>query len=174
MRALKLLDHLFSYIEGLMISTLAILALISGVLQVVLRYVFNSGFHWNEPVFMALTIWAILFASSRAVRDHVHVRVEFFVEILPRPLAHFMGLLSYLSSLLLTSFYFYCGLNYVRFLNAMGIVDLVTGMPDSLAYSIVPIAMGMMALRYVLLIVELFRNPGSQHGDNPILTEAKV
>jgi len=147
-----------------MIATLAIVALGSGVMQVVLRYVFNTGYHWNEPIFITLTIWAMLFGSSRAVREHVHARVGVIADNLPDPFAHIAGFLSYLASLLLTSFYFYCGIKYVQFVNSMGIANMETGVPDALTYSIVPIAMGLMALRYILLIIELLTDPSARHG----------
>ena len=163
-KTLKHLDRFLSRIEGLMIATLAIIALGSGVMQVVLRYIFNTGFHWNEPIFITFTVWAMLFGSSRAVRDHVHARVEVIADNLPHPFAHIAGILSYLASLLLTSFYFYCGMAYVQFVNSMGIGGMETGIPDALTFSIVPIAMGMMALRYIILIIELIKDPLSRHG----------
>lgn len=160
---LKSLDSLVSRIEGVVIVTFTLFALFSGVMQVVLRYVFNTGYHWNEPLFVTLTVWAVFFGSSRAVRDHVHVRVEVIADNLPRPLAQIAGFLSYFLSLSLTLFYFYCGMKYVQFVNSMDIASMETGIPEALTYSIVPIAMGLMAIRYIILMIDAWRDPESMH-----------
>jgi len=165
MRYLALLDKALAYVETGVIVLLSSVALGLGVMQVVLRYVFNTGFPWTEAVFVTLTIWAMFFGGSRAVRDGVHVRVDVLAVVLPRAVGRFLDLLGMLASLALTTFFFYCGLQYTQFVNQMGIRDIQTHVPDAVTYAIVPIAMGAFALRYVILIVEWVRNPdaGTRH-----------
>ena len=159
MRYLALLDKALAYVETGVIVLLSTVALGLGVMQVVLRYVFNTGFPWNEAVFVTLTIWAMLFGGSRAVRDGVHVRVDILAVILPRAGARILDLIGMLASLALTSFFFYCGIQYTRFVHQMGIRDIETNIPDAVTYGIVPVAMAAFAIRYVILIVEWVRNP---------------
>ena len=159
MRYLALLDKALAYVETGVIVLLSGVALGLGVMQVVLRYVFNTGFPWTEAVFVTLTIWAMFFGGSRAVRDGVHVRVDVLAVVLPRAVGRFLDLLGMLASLALTTFFFYCGLQYTQFVHQMGIRDIQTNVPDAVTYAIVPIAMGAFALRYVILIVEWVRNP---------------
>lgn len=159
MRYLALLDKALAYVETGVIVLLSTVALGLGVMQVVLRYVFNTGFPWNEAVFVTLTIWAMLFGGSRAVRDGVHVRVDVLAVILPRAGARILDLIGMLASLALTSFFFYCGIQYTRFVHQMGIRDIETNIPDAVTYGIVPVAMAAFAIRYVILIVEWVRNP---------------
>ena len=66
---------------------------------------------------------------------------------------------SVLASLALTSFFFYCGLQYTQFVHQMGIRDIETNVPDAVTYAIVPVTMAAFAIRYVILIVEWVRNP---------------
>jgi len=172
MRYLALLDKALAYVETGVIVLLSTVALGLGVMQVVLRYVFNTGFPWNEAVFVTLTIWAMLFGGSRAVRDGVHVRVDVLAVILPRAGARILDLIGMLASLALTSFFFYCGIQYTRFVHQMGIRDIETSIPDAVTYGIVPVAMAAFAIRYVILIVEWVRNPDAgtlhdpaQHGE---------
>lgn len=165
MRYLALLDKALAYVETAVIVLLSGVALGLGVMQVVLRYVFNTGFPWTEAVFVTLTIWAMFFGGSRAVRDGVHVRVDVLAVVLPRAVGRFLDLLGMLASLALTTFFFYCGLQYTQFVHQMGIRDIQTNVPDAVTYAIVPIAMGAFALRYAILIVEWVRNPdaGTPH-----------
>lgn len=159
MKALAFLDRALAYIETGVIVLLSTTALGLGVMQVVLRYVFNTGFPWNEAIFVTLTIWAMFFGGSRAVRDNVHVRVDVLAMVLPRAGARILDLIGMLASLGLTSFFFYCGLQYTRFVHQMDIRDIETNVPDAITYGIVPVAMAAFAIRYVILIVEWVRNP---------------
>jgi len=162
MRYLALLDKALAYVETGVIVLLSSVALVLGVMQVVLRYVFNTGFPWTEAVFVTLTIWAMFFGGSRAVRDGVHVRVDVLAMVLPRAVGRFLDLLGMLASLALTSFFFYCGLQYTQFVHQMGIRDIETNVPDAVTYAIVPITMAAFAIRYVILVVDWVRNPDAR------------
>ncbi|MDH3287992.1 MAG: TRAP transporter small permease [Betaproteobacteria bacterium] len=159
MKHLALFDKALAYVETSVIVLLSSVALGLGVMQVVLRYVFNTGFPWNEAIFVTLTIWAMLFGGSRAVRDGVHVRVDVLALILPRAGARILDLIGMLASLALTTFFFYCGLQYTRFVYQMGIRDIETNVPDAVTYGIVPVAMAAFAIRYVILIIRWVRDP---------------
>jgi len=159
MKLLALLDRMLATMETGVIVLFSSAALGLGVMQVVLRYVFNTGFSWTEAGFVSLTIWAMLFGGSRAVRDGVHVRVDVLAMHLPRTYARLLELIGMLTSLSLCAFFFYGGLQYVRFVHQLGIADIETGMSDAVTYAIVPIAMAAFVLRYVLLIVEWWRSP---------------
>ncbi|MDH5534509.1 MAG: hypothetical protein OEZ08_02915, partial [Betaproteobacteria bacterium] len=67
MKLLASADRTLAHIETGVIVLLSSTALGLGVMQVVLRYVFNTGFPWTEALFVNLTIWAMLFGGSRAV-----------------------------------------------------------------------------------------------------------
>ena len=168
MKALAFLDRALAYVETGVIVLLSTIALGLGVMQVVLRYVFNTGFPWTEAAFVTLTIWAMLFGGSRAVRDGVHVRVDALALVLPRAGARLLDLIGMLASLALTSFFFYCGLQYTQFVHQMGIRDIETNVPDAVTYAIVPIAMAAFAIRYVILIVEWVRNPDAGTLHDPV------
>jgi len=161
MKLLASADRTLAHIETGVIVLLSSTALGLGVMQVVLRYVFNTGFPWTEALFVNLTIWAMLFGGSRAVRDGLHVRVDLLATLLPRAGVWVVELLSMLASLALCIFFFYCGLLYVQFVNQMGVRDLETHIPDAITYAIVPIAMAAFIIRYLILIVDWVRNPQS-------------
>ena len=168
MKLLAILDRTLARVETGVIVALSTAALGLGVMQVVLRYIFNTGFPWTEAVFVNLTIWAMLFGGSRAVRDGLHVRVDLLANLLPPRGVWLVELASMLASLALTVFFFYCGLKYVQFVHQIAVRDLETNIPDAVTYAIVPIAMAAFAARYVILIVDWVRNPrqpaAAQHG----------
>ena len=160
MTVLSRIDHGLALLESAIIVALCSVALVLGVLQVFLRYVVNTGFHWNEAVFVTLTIWAMLIGGSRAIRDGLHPRVEIIANILPERAVHFCNLIALLSAFALSALFMVCGFFYTRFVNSMGIADIDSGVPDAITYAIVPIAMFVFIIRYFIKIVHWFRDPG--------------
>lgn len=157
---LRRLDGLLDLIERSVVAVLCCVALILGVMQVVLRYLFNTGFHWNETVFVTLTLWAMLIGGSRAVREGLHARVEIIASILPERGVHVCNLLAMLAACALSALYFYCGYLYVQFVHSMDLRDIDTNVPEAVTYAIVPVAMGLFVVRYVIKLIDWFSDPG--------------
>src|SRR3546814_7247247 len=88
-----------------------------------MRYVFNTGFTWSEAIFVLLTIAAMLFGGSRAVRDDGHVRVDLLSPFMPPAVQTALRLLRYLAALALCGFFAWGGVQYVLFTRSMGIVS---------------------------------------------------
>lgn len=135
-----------------MIVALSLLALGLGVMQVVLRYVFNTGFEWNEALFVLTTITAMLAAGIRAVREDRHISVDIVHEWVPSRTAAILRRLAALSALALCLYLSWCGWQYVGFAKMMSTASPETGFKDWVVYSIMPTALGLFALRYVLRI----------------------
>lgn len=152
-RMLDKLDSALSGVETLAVAALSIAALMLGTAQVVLRYAFNTGFTWSEAIFVLLTVAAMLLAGSRAVRDDGHVRVDLLPQVLPRPARTALRLLRYAVSLALCGFLAWAGVKYVLFTRSMGIVSPASELPVWVTYLLVPLAMGLFALRYVMLLL---------------------
>lgn len=76
-RAFAWLDKNF---EPIIMAVLfyAMTALIT--LQVILRFVFNSGFAWAEEISRFLFVWLMYFSISYLTRNHGHIRITFLVE----------------------------------------------------------------------------------------------
>lgn len=154
-RILTTIDNVLAVVETVVIATLVIVALALGVTQVILRYVFNSGFSQSEALFVLATIAGMLFAGSRAVRDDKHVSVDLVPLLLPPGPRRMLHLIAHGVTLALTAYFAYCGLVYVQFVHSMDTVSPDTGLPDWLVYSLVPLTMGAFALRYIIRIYRL-------------------
>ena len=145
-------DRGLAAIETVFIATLAVIGIGLGTMQVVLRYVFNTGFEWNEAYFVLATVTAILMAGSRAVRDDMHVRVDVIKMIVPAATARVLDLIAHAASLALCAFYVWCGFLYVNFTRAMDTASPETGLKDWLVYSIMPSILVLFCIRYLLRI----------------------
>lgn len=157
---LKKIDHILYHFENVTVALFCIAALTLGVMQVVLRYVFNTGFHWNEAIFVTLTVWAILIGGSRAIRDRLHARVEIIASLVPERAVHACNLLSLILAFALSAVFLYCGLLYTKFVHSMGIADIDSGIPDAITYAIVPLAMALYVIRYSIKFIDWFKDPG--------------
>lgn len=49
-------------------------------LQVILRFVFSTGFSWGEEVARFIFVWLMYFSIAYATRNQRHIRMAFFVQ----------------------------------------------------------------------------------------------
>lgn len=150
---LDVLDKALSIIENVLIILLMLVALALGIVQVVMRYVFNSGIGGLEMYFILATSAAMLLAGSRAVRDDKHVRVELLSLMVSRRGQNVLQVVSNVLGLALTSFLFYACITYTEFAHMMETVSLETGLPDWQISLIATVTLGMFALRYVIRLI---------------------
>ncbi|MCA2012176.1 TRAP transporter small permease [Cereibacter sphaeroides] len=169
-RLARAIDRLLDWTEQLFIGALSLAALTLGTMQVVLRYVFNTGFEWNEAVFVLCTVSAMLMAGARGVRENAHVRVDVIHMLVGPMTSRMLDLFAYAASLTLCLFYFYCGYLFVGFAKMMDTASPDTGFKDWAVYSIMPVAMLLFSLRYLLKIraVLLGRETHDAHAGTPL------
>lgn len=164
---LKRIDKTMATIETLCIGILSVAALVIGVMQVVLRYVFNTGFEWNEAVFILLTIWAMLIAGSYGIKKGAHVSVDIVPQLVSPPVKRVLSFFAHLAALGLTGYYLYCGYLYVEFTKMMDTASPDTGIKDWVVHLIVPITMAAFCLRYLILLVSTARGIEDSSEDMP-------
>lgn len=76
------LNVILKVFEILLVCCIAVLTVVT-IAQVTMRYVFSSPFIWAEELCRYLMIWAIMLGSTIFVDGSRHVRVRFFVDLLP-------------------------------------------------------------------------------------------
>jgi TRAP-type C4-dicarboxylate transport system permease small subunit len=100
----------------------------------------------------------MLMAGVRAVREDRHIAVDILPSIVPDFVARKMNLAALLASLALCVFLSWCGWQYVGFAKMMDTASVETGVKDWITYSIMPTAMALFALRYILRIIIGIKN----------------
>ncbi len=80
-----------------------LLEIIVIVMQVVLRFIFNSPTKWSEEAAMISLVWFGMLAVAIGVRRHTHISIMFFRDLLP-PFGGWM--LDILAQLLILTFAF--------------------------------------------------------------------
>ena len=150
---LNAIDTLFSWIENVMIIALMAVATVLGLLQVVLRYIFNTGIAGLETWFILATTAAMLLAGTRAVRDDKHVRVELLSLMASERMRALLQIASNLLGFALCAFLFYACYSYTLFTRMMETVSLETGLPDWQISLIATTTLGMFAIRYLIRLI---------------------
>jgi C4-dicarboxylate transporter, DctQ subunit len=148
-------DHLLGLVEdGLMAGLLAAAACL-GLLQIILRYFFATGFDWVESFLIMFVVYAALIGASVAVRRGLHVRLDVLVDKLsPRPrwavtLGTEMLCLAYTLAL------WWFALQFVIQVRKFGIINIESDLPQWVHSLAGPVGMGLMSLRYLQAIWRL-------------------
>ncbi len=114
---MKILDHLEEWIIGLMLAAMTGLTF----LQVVMRYVFNSGFSWALELTTVFFAFMIFVGISYGVRVGSHIGVDALVKMLGHNARRVVSIIAVLLSLLYVGFVLTGATTYVLKMKEAGI-----------------------------------------------------
>lgn len=114
---MKILDHLEEWIIGLMLAAMTALTF----LQVVMRYVFNSGFSWALELTTVFFAFMIFVGISYGVRVGSHIGVDALVKMMPHKTRRKVSILAVLLSLLYVGLVLTGASTYVLKMKEVGI-----------------------------------------------------
>ncbi len=144
------MDRALYRVESILIVAFMACGLTLGVLQVVLRYGFNTGIHWAETVFVMVTAAGMMIAGSRAVRSDSHVRMEILFELVSPEWRRRLDIGGIVISLTLCAYYAVCGWLYVVFMRMIQSISPSTGLPEWIYFTLVPVTFALFSLRYLI------------------------
>ncbi len=136
--------------EGV-ISLLLVVTTLLVFVEVVLRYVFNTGVSWIQETTLLLAGWMVLFGMSYGVKVGSHIGVDAFVRLLKPGARRIVTLLAIALCLL------YCGLfisgawTYISKLYKIGIEMQDIPLPKWAAFSVLLLGFVMLVVRFAEL-----------------------
>ncbi len=136
--------------EGLIAVFLGVMTLLTFV-QVVLRYVFNSGFIWSLEATTYAFTWMVLLGMSYGVRTGSHIAVDLVARALPPGPRKIMGLLAVALCLVYAGLMAYGGYNLVDRLMTLGHNARDIPLPRWLLISILPFGFALLGVRLLAL-----------------------
>lgn len=77
------LDAALCWLEDAFIASLLLSASVIIFVNVVMRYVFNTGFIWAEEFVRYEIVWLVFIGGSVAARKGIHIGVEAVLHVLP-------------------------------------------------------------------------------------------
>ncbi|MDN5334988.1 MAG: hypothetical protein PWR02_14 [Synergistales bacterium] len=116
--------------------------------QVVMRYVFNNAPSWSEELVRFLFIWNSFVAAAIGIREHIHIGVDVFVNLLPKKLIPLMEVVVNLGIIVFSVYMVWYGWSVTLMTHRQPSPAL--GIPMSLVYLSVPV-MGVMLIFYCSL-----------------------
>jgi len=150
---MKFIKHLDEWIIALLLAAMTLLTFS----QVVMRYVFNSGFTWAVELTSILFAWMIFIGISYGVRVGAHIGVDAVVKLLPPKMRRIISIIAVLLSLLYAGMVIYGSMFYVLKMKSAGIELEDLPIPMWTVRAILPIGFVLLVLRFLPVLVNLIR-----------------
>lgn len=138
--------------DGILISLLLIM-IIMAVLQIALRNFFDSGIIWGDAFVRILVLWIGLIGAMIASRKNHHISIDVISRFLPRTLKKLSFLLICLFTMTISWAMAYYSLTFVILEKQDGLTAFA-GVPVWICESIIPVAFGIIGLRYMVQTVQ--------------------
>lgn len=134
--------------EGLLAFLLTLMTLLTFV-QVVLRYVFNTGIVWSLEATTYSFAALVLIGMSYGVRTKTHIAVDLFTRKLPKKLQHYVGLLAIVVCLAYAALMIYGSSVFVSRLFTLGNLARDVPAPKWLLTATMPLGFTLLAYRFL-------------------------
>jgi len=139
-----------------MIVALAAMTLLTFT-QVVLRYVFGTGFVWSLEATTYLFAWLVLIGMSYGVRTQAHIAVDLVTSRLPPPAARGVALVALVCALAYCALMIYGSWVFVDRLIALGNDARDIPLPRWLLTAVMPFGFALLAARLLQGAREIVR-----------------
>lgn len=148
---MKLLKRLDEWLIAILLAAMTLLTFS----QVVMRYVFNSGFTWAQELTTILFAFMIFIGISYGVRVGAHIGVDALIKIFTPRVRRVLSTIAVLLCLLYAGMVIYGSFQYVMKMKKFGIEleDLPVQM--WLVRAILPIGFTLLALRFLPVLYNL-------------------
>ncbi len=144
-----MIGRLINRVEEGAIAFLLLFMTTMTFLQVVLRYVFNSGFVWALEATTYAFIWMVLLGISYGVRQNAHIGVDVLINALPRHAKRMVSLLGVALCLIYAAVMLWGSLFLVQRLMVLGSNARDLPIPRWVLLSILPIGFLLFGWRLV-------------------------
>jgi TRAP-type C4-dicarboxylate transport system permease small subunit len=152
MTSLERLDALIARVEKCLIVALLGLMVVTAFSQIVLRNLLGTGLSGSEPLVRYLVLWVGFIGAALAVRQGRHITIEVFSLLKTGKSGRLMAALPLLTSTLVCAFMTYAAVKFVHDEAQIG-DNRFLGLPAWVPELIIPIAFGVMTLRFLLRFI---------------------
>lgn len=150
---MKYLKRLDEWLIALLLAAMTLLTFT----QVVLRYVFNSGFTWAQEFTSILFAFMIFIGISYGLRVGAHIGVDALVKLFPPPLRRALSILAVLCCLGYAGIIIFGSFQYVMKMKKIGIELEDLPIQIWMVRAILPVGFILLALQFVPVLVNLIR-----------------
>lgn len=164
----SVLDHLEEGILAILLSFMTCVTFI----QVVLRYVFNSGWVWSLEATSYAFAWMVLIGMSYGVRTRTHIAVDLVVRKLPPGIKYYTALLAASLCIVYAGLMIYGSWMLVTGLHMLGNYARDIPLPKWMLTAVMPAAFVLLAFRFLETALQVIkgRNGDLMFGARDITT----
>lgn len=149
--------NLFNKLEEGIIALLLVTMTLLVFTEVIMRFVFHSGFLWMEEVTLHISAWMVLFGASYGVRVGAHIGVDALVRHVAPGLQRIFGIIAVSLSLVYCALLSYGAWIYLVKIRKIGLEMEDLPFPKWIAHSIMLIGMLLLAWRLLVLLIQIIR-----------------
>ncbi len=148
----------FNMAEEAIISLLLLTTTLLVFADVIMRFVFNTGFIWTQELTLHMSAWFVLFGTSYGIKVGSHIGVDAFVKLFPRGIRRLLTSLACLLSLC------YCGLIifgswvYLKKMKMIGIELEDLPIPTWIAHGMLLVGFIFISIRLFILFFQVIMN----------------
>ena len=142
--------------EGILAVLLTFMTSVTFI-QVVLRYVFNTGWVWSLEATSYAFAWLVLVGMSYGVRTRTHIAVDLVVRKLPQGVKYYIALLAAGLCIVYAGLMLYGSWMLVSGLHMLGNYARDIPLPKWLLTSVMPIAFVLLAFRFLEVGVRVIK-----------------
>ena len=148
---MKIFDRLEEWIVALLLAAMTLLTFS----QVVLRYVFNSGWSWTLEFTTILFAFMIFIGISYGVRQGAHIGVDSLVKLMPPKIRRVTSIFTTLLCMLYSGMVLYGSIEYVHKMWIIGIELEDMPVPMWMARAILPFGYTLLMFRFGQVLLNL-------------------
>ncbi|MBT8369817.1 MAG: TRAP transporter small permease [Deltaproteobacteria bacterium] len=155
MKYLYLLDDHISRLEQILIAVLLTVMILMAFSQIVLRNFFSTGIAWGDALVRYLVVWVGFVGAAIAAREDKHITIDVLSRWITGAGKSTIRAISHFSSAAICGLLTWAGIKFIGFEAQMGgtaFFNLPVWVPEL----IIPIAFGLMTLRYTLRLINGF------------------
>ncbi|HLQ82281.1 MAG TPA: TRAP transporter small permease [Pseudogracilibacillus sp.] len=145
-------------IEEVFLVTSLLIMVILMFTQSISRYAFGNSFSWGSELAQYLHVWQIWIGASLAVRMQSHIKVDVFINLLPKKIKKYIDILGILAWFVFALFLAYEGTKYVIDVQASGQTSPSLKISMWIPYLAIPIGGALMCLRLIQQIYLIMTN----------------
>jgi TRAP-type C4-dicarboxylate transport system permease small subunit len=136
-------------IEDLLLAILLIGMILLATGQILLRNVFDIGLVWADPLLRIMVLWLGLLGALTACRENKHITIDVLTRLLSEKARLIARVLTSLFTTTVSAIIAYHAARFV-IMEYEAQSSAVLGVPAWVYESIIPLAFGLIALRYII------------------------
>lgn len=156
---MKVLNIVLSRLEEITTAIALIVSVFLTFTEVILRYGFGSSLGYTHELVVYLLIFTGLVGASIGVREKVHLGVDIIIQQFPYPFQKLVTITSLTICTLFCLFVSIIGYQHIQIIMQFGQVTPEMEIPLYIPKLIIPIAFGLMTMRFIQEIIKVVKTP---------------